>query len=122
MGSKKTGTSEYRIELKKTGTTKAPQQSTSIRALYETVRYDIFKYLLNAARLFLAYSFVLIASWGLFQLIWVLVEEDINRDPTVKMIAEFAKSGLAIVYIICAVIHGLIGAWAQIKASRDLQK
>lgn len=88
-----------------------------IQRLYRAVDYlSIYTFIC------IVYGSSLIASSLLFQLIWFLLSEEVATYPTINLAFHYARIALALLSIVCAVIHGIISTYSQIKLDLRLAR
>lgn len=75
------------------------------------------------------YIFVLVVYGGavvtdylLFALLWLLLRDEVTKYPLVALGLDYARIGLALLFILSAVVHGTISAYSQIKLDIKLSR
>jgi mannitol-specific phosphotransferase system IIBC component len=84
--------------------------------------YKALNYLSIYVYVIIVYGTGLIADYILFALIDMLIIEDTKKYPIVAVWFEHAKIGLALLFISCAVIHGVFSTIGQIKTDYTLSR
>ena len=78
--------------------------------LYRALNYiSVFLFIL------LVYGGALITDYLLFKLIWVLLSDDIQKYSVVSQVFDFARIGLAFLFILSAIIHGIVSTYSQVR-------
>jgi len=68
------------------------------------------------------YGGAIVADYVIFSLMWWLVSEDAKTYPLVAELLDYARIGLAILFIAGAVIHGILSTASQVKLDYGLSK
>jgi hypothetical protein len=56
----------------------------------------------------------------LFLLLWFVLSEEVEKYPLVKQALDYARIGLALLFITSAIIHGLLSTYSQIRLDLEL--
>ena len=85
--------------------------------IYRTANYiSIYLYII------IVYGGALLTDYLLFTFMDWLLRVDVERYPVVALGFDYAKVGLALLFIIAAVVHGLISTWGQVKLDLALMR
>jgi hypothetical protein len=93
--------------------------------VYRQIRRRLFRglnYLSIYVFIIIVYGGALLTDYLLFALISWLLQEDIQRYQLVADWFDYARIGLALLLIICAVTHGLISTYTQVKLDIELSR
>lgn len=84
--------------------------------------YRAVDYLSIYAFILVVYGGAVITDYLLFLLLWSLLNNDVNKYPMVASGLDYARIGLALLFIAGAVSHGVISTYSQIKTDITLAK
>lgn len=84
--------------------------------------YRAFDYLSIYVFILVVYGGAVISDYLLFLLLWSLLGADIQKYPLVATGFNYARIGLALLFITSAVIHGMISTYSQVKLDIKLSK
>ena len=79
-------------------------------------------YLSIYAFIIIVYGGALITDYSLFLLVAWLLREDVQKYPAVALWFDYARTGLALLLITLAVVHGIISTFNQIKLDLALSR
>lgn len=96
------------------------KEATAKNVLYRF--YRALDYLSIYAFILVVYGGALITDYLLFLLIWTLLKEDVEKYPIVAQGFDYARIGLALLFIAGAVIHGIISTISQIRLDYTLSQ
>jgi hypothetical protein len=99
---------------------------TDVEVVWRRIRKDRFLAALDYIALYIyiivVYGGALLTDYFLFTLMWWMVREDADKYPLVSIGLDYAKIGLALLFITGAVIHGVISTYSQLKFDFKLSK
>lgn len=84
--------------------------------------YRALDYLSIYAFVLVVYGGALITDYLLFFLMWALLKEEVEKYPIVAQGFDYARIGLALLFIAGALIHGIISTISQIKLDYALSQ
>ena len=84
--------------------------------------YRAVDYLSISAFILVVYGSAVITDYLLFLLLWFLLSDDVKNYPLVAVGFDYARIGLALLFITGAVIHGGISTYSQVKLDIRLAK
>lgn len=68
------------------------------------------------------YGGALLTDFALFQLMWALFKDDVTKYEWIAIGFDYARIGLAGLFLLNAIIHGIISTVSQIKLDLALAK
>lgn len=68
------------------------------------------------------YGGALLTDFALFQLMWVLFKDDVTKYQWIALGFDYVRIGLAGLFLINAIIHGIFSTISQIKLDLVLAK
>ncbi len=84
--------------------------------------YRAIDYLSIYTFILVVYGGAVVTDYLLFLLLWSLLQDEVNKYPLVALGLDYARIGLALLFIASAVIHGAISTYSQIKLDIALAK
>ncbi len=84
--------------------------------------YRAFDYLTIYLFILVVYGGAVISDYLLFLLLWSLLGADIKQYSLVSIGFDYARIGLALLFITSAVIHGIISTYSQVMLDIKLSK
>jgi len=97
--------------------------SLSAEALRNRVKQRLFRaldYLSIFAFIVIVYGSAVLADYLLFLLLWALLDDEVRKYPVVARALDYARIGLALLFIFSAVVHGVISTYSQIRLDMKL--
>lgn len=61
------------------------------------------------------YGGAVVTDYLLFKLMWWVLRDDVEKYPLVALGLDYARVGLALLFIVAAVVHGMISTYSQIQ-------
>jgi hypothetical protein len=89
--------------------------STKIRQRISDRFFRALDYISIFAFIFLVYGTAVFFDYLLFGLLWRLLSDDVNKYPIVALGFDYARIGLALLFIAGAIVHGIISTISQIQ-------
>lgn len=84
--------------------------------------YRAVDYLSIYAYVMVVYGGALFADYLLFELMWLLLAEEVQKYELVKLAFDYARIGLALLFLLCALVHGMLSTYSQLKLDLELVK
>lgn len=84
--------------------------------------YRACNYFSIYAFIFIVYSGALLTDYLLFGFMQWLLRNDVQNYPIVETWFNYARIGLALLFIVAAVIHGVLSTYGQIRLDVELSK
>lgn len=84
--------------------------------------YRALDYLSIYGFILIVYGAALITDYLLFVLMWALLSDDIKKYSIVAAGFDYARIGLALLFILGALVHGIISTYSQVQLDLRLSK
>ena len=84
--------------------------------------YRALDYLSVYIFIIVVYGGAVASDYLLFIILWGLLKDDVQKYPLVASGLDYARIGLALLFISSAVIHGVISTYSQVKLDLVLSK
>jgi hypothetical protein len=92
-----------------------PLHATKVLARINRRFYRALEYLSIFAFILVVYGSAVLFDYVLFNLMWYLLRDDVNKYPIVAQGFDYARVGLALLFIASAVVHGILSTITQIQ-------
>lgn len=79
-------------------------------------------YLSLFAFILIVYGSAVICDYLLFYLMWFLLSDDVAKYPIVAQGFDYARIGLALLFITSAVVHGILSTVSQVQLDIKLAR
>ena len=102
-----------------------PMQSKAEQRLKQEIVSRYFRalnYLSIYAFILVVYSGALATDYLLFLLVEWLLRDDVQRYSLVALWFDYARTGLALMLIVSAFVHGIISTYSQVKLDLMLSR
>lgn len=98
------------------------KKSESVQKRIADRYYRALDYLSIYVFILIVYGAALVTDYLLFALMWALLSDDVKKYRVVAMGFDYARIGLALLFILGALVHGVISTYSQVQLDLKLAK